>query len=50
MSRPPNSRKRTILDEVAAWVRERNKTHAVAERRFTTDDARIKLEGLYPSL
>ena len=42
--------KQTIIDEVAAWVRERNKTHAVAEWRFTTNDARIKLKSLYPSL
>ncbi len=42
--------KQTIIDEVAAWVRERNKAHAVAEWHFTTDDARIKLKSLYPSL
>jgi hypothetical protein len=37
-------------DHKAAWVRERNKTHAVAQWRFTTNDARIKLKSLYPSL
>jgi hypothetical protein len=42
--------KQAIIDEVAAWVRERNKTHAVAQWRFTTNDARIKLNSLYPSL
>jgi hypothetical protein len=42
--------KQAIIDEVAAWVRERNKTHAVAEWHFTTNDARIKLKSLYPSL
>jgi DDE superfamily endonuclease len=42
--------KQTIIDEVAAWVRQRNKNHAAAEWRFTTDDARIKLKTLYPSL
>ena len=42
--------KQAITDEVAAWVRERNKTHAVAQWRFTTNDARIKLNSLYPSL
>lgn len=42
--------KQTITDEVAAWVRNRNKTHAVAEWHFTTNDARIKLKSLYPSL
>src|SRR5271167_3911799 len=42
--------KQTITDEVAAWVRDRNKTHAVAQWHFTTNDARIKLKSLYPSL
>ena len=42
--------KQAIIDEVAAWVRERNKTHAVAQWHFTTNDARIKLNSLYPSL
>jgi hypothetical protein len=42
--------KQTIIDQVAAWVRERNKNHAGAEWRFTTNDARIKLKSLYPSL
>jgi hypothetical protein len=41
--------KTTITDEVAAWVRERNKNHAGAEWHFSTDDARIKLRSLYPS-
>ena len=40
--------KQAIIDEVAAWVRERNKTHAVAEWHFTTNDARIKLKELVP--
>jgi len=42
--------KQAIINEVAAWVRERNKAHAVAEWHFTTNDARIKLKSLYPSL
>jgi len=42
--------KQAIIDEVATWVRERNKTHAVAQWHFTTNDARIKLNSLYPSL
>jgi len=40
--------KNTITDKVAAWVQERNKNHAKAEWRFSTDDARIKLRSLYP--
>ncbi len=46
--RIPN--KQTIIAEVAAWVRNRNKTHAVAEWHFATNDARIKLKSLYPPL
>jgi hypothetical protein len=42
--------KQAIIAEVAAWVRDRNKTHAVAQWHFTTNDARIKLKSLYPSL
>jgi hypothetical protein len=42
--------KQAIIAEVAAWVRQRNTDHAVAKWRFTTDDARIKLKSLYPSL
>ena len=42
--------KQTIIDEVAAWVAERNKNHAIAEWHFTTDNARIKLKNLYPSI
>jgi hypothetical protein len=46
--RIPN--KTTITDQVAAWVRQRNQNHAVAEWHFTTDDARVKLKSLYPSI
>ena len=42
--------KQTIIDEVAAWVQERNENHAVAEWHFTPDDARIKLKSLYPAI
>jgi hypothetical protein len=42
--------KQTITDEVAAWVEKRNAHHAVADWRFTTEDARVKLKSLYPSL
>jgi DDE superfamily endonuclease len=42
--------KQKLADEVAAWVRNRNANHAVAKWHFTTDDARIKLNSLYPSL
>jgi len=39
-----------IADEVVAWVAGRNADHAVADWRFTTDDARVKLKSLYPSI
>jgi hypothetical protein len=42
--------KQTILDEVADWVAKRNQNHPVAEWRFTTHDARVKLKSLYPSI
>ena len=42
--------KQAIIDQVDAWVRERNKTHPVAQWHFTTNDARVKLKSLYPSL
>lgn len=36
--------------EVAAWTGARNNNGASVDWRFTTDDARIKLKRLYPSL
>src|SRR6185437_13783450 len=40
--------KPTLIAEVAAWQRNRNKSHVKAEWQFTTKDARIKLKTLYP--
>jgi hypothetical protein len=34
--------KQTIIDEVAAWVEQRDARHAVADWRFITKDARIR--------
>ena len=34
--------------EVAAWVADRNKNQTKADRRLTTDDARVKFKALYP--
>jgi hypothetical protein len=42
--------KQTLIDEIAAWDRDRNAKHAKANWHFTTADARIKLKHLYPSL
>lgn len=42
--------KATLEREVAAWEVERNRSGATVDWRFTTDDARIKLKKLYPSM
>jgi hypothetical protein len=41
--------KPTLVREVDAWVKSRNKHHATANWRFTTETARVKLKHLYPS-
>lgn len=40
--------KTTLIQEVAAWERQRNTSGATVDWRFTTSDARIKLKKLYP--
>jgi uncharacterized small protein (DUF1192 family) len=40
----------TLARETSAWVAERNKKGASTNWQFTTDDARIKLRRLYPSI
>jgi len=40
----------TLASEVAAWETDRNTKQTTANWRFATDDARIKLSRLYPSL
>jgi len=42
--------KQTLIDEVAAWQDNRNKNHTKADWQFTTANARIKLQRLYPAL
>ncbi len=42
--------KKTLIREIAAWEKYRNKHHAKADWQFTSQDARIKLKHLYPSL
>jgi len=39
-----------LAREVAAWEAERNAAQVTIDWRFTTDDARIKLKHLYPTL
>jgi len=38
-----------LRSEVGSWEDHRNRTEAKVRRRFTTQDARIKLEKLYPA-
>lgn len=40
----------TVRKEVKAWAGHRNKIDSVINWQFTTDNARIKLKRLYPSL
>jgi hypothetical protein len=42
--------KESLINEVAAWQKDRNNKHAKADWQFTTADARIKLKRLYPTL
>jgi hypothetical protein len=39
-----------LAKEVLAWERERNTARVTIDWRFSTDDARIKLKHLYPSI
>ena len=40
----------TMKREIAAWEQERNEQKATVNWRFTNQDARVKLERLYPQL
>lgn len=40
----------TLIEKVSAWEHRRNASSATVHWRFTTEDARIKLHKLYPSL
>ena len=42
--------KQTLIEEITAWEVERNLNHTKADWQFNTDDARIKLKRLYPSI
>ena len=42
--------KEILKEEVAAWEQRRNQNSAPVDWRFTTEDARIKLKRLYPSI
>ena len=45
--RIPN--KQTLIEEVAAWEKDRNKNHTKADWQFTTADPRVKLKRPYPA-
>ncbi len=42
--------KDVLKEEVAAWEKRRNQISSKADWQFTTEDARIKLKRLYPSI
>jgi hypothetical protein len=42
--------KQTLIDEIAAWERDRNAHHTKSDWHFTAKYARIKLKYLYPSI
>jgi len=42
--------KATLITEVAAWVADRNRAGVGVKWRFTTADARIRLQHLYPTI
>lgn len=42
--------KETLNNEIAAWEKHRNEQLRTIDWQFTTDDARIKLKRLYPSI
>lgn len=42
--------KKSVRREVDAWTATRNRDAATVERRFATEDARIKLKQLYPAI
>ena len=39
-----------LRTEIAAWEKQRNQNAVCVNWRFTTEDARIKLKSLYPSI
>ena len=44
------ARRRTLDEQAQCWARDRNEKGACVDWRFTTDDARVKLRRLYPSV
>ncbi len=44
------SDKETLIQEVEAWEQQRNQSSSPVDWQLTTEDARIKLTKLYPSI
>lgn len=44
------AQRETLRDQIANWEQQRNQAKAKVNWRFTTADARIKLQRLYPSI
>lgn len=42
--------KKTLTREIAAWEKRRNNANAKVDWRFTSENARIKLKRLYPTI
>ena len=40
----------TLIEKVTAWENRRNASGFTVHRQFTTQDARIKLHHLYPTI
>ena len=40
----------SLIQEIQSWQEDRNKIQATVDWQFTTDNARIKLKKLYPSI
>jgi hypothetical protein len=40
----------SLIQKVTAWENRRNAVESTVHWRFTTDDARIKLHSLYPTI
>ena len=45
---PDRSDREQLKHEVAAWQRQRNDSKGIVDWQFTTPDARVKLERIYP--
>lgn len=39
-----------MIEKVGVWEKRRNAANSTVHWRFTTEDARIKLHKLYPSI